>query len=179
MSAPKSAPAGLRDTPYYTSPDVVPPPWMPDRPGVVVGPQPWGPRLGTPGPDQGYALLIARRLVPDLELQPGEAEDDVIQGCLGVALKRAALFGRAPVVHDWRIAFTIWGFYDPDPPDDLLAMRLRLFEGVGNTLHHYAEARRIADMVPEATLRMTPALADSNYPERWRSLLDVATGEAA
>ena len=123
--------------------------------------------------------MIARRLAPELELQPGEAEDDVIQGCLAVALKRASLFGRAPVVHDWRIAFTIWGFYDPDPPDDLLALRRRMFEGVGNTLHHYTEARRIADIVPEATLRMTPALVDGGYPERWRSLLGVTSGDAA
>ena len=102
MSAPKSAPAGLRETPYYTSPDVVPAPWKPDRPGVVDGPQPFGPRLGTQGPDQGYALVIARRLVPELELQPGELEEDAVQGCLGVALKRASLYGRAPVVHDLR-----------------------------------------------------------------------------
>ena len=54
-----------------------------------------------------------------------------------------------------------------------------MFEGVGNTLHHYTEARRIADMVPEATLRMTPALADSNYPERWRSLLGLESGDRA
>ena len=146
---------------------------------MIDGPQPLGPRLGTPGPDQGYALVIARRLAPDLDLQPGEVEEDVIQGCLGVALKRASLFGRAPVVHDWRIAFTIWGFYDPDPPDDLLTLRRTMFEGVGNVLHHYTEARRIADMVPEATLRMTPALADGNYPERWRSLLGVTSGDGA
>jgi hypothetical protein len=178
MSAPKSAPAGLRETPYYTSLDVVPAQWKPDRPGVVDGPQPSGPRLGTQGPDQGYALAIARRLAPELQLQPGEAAEDAIHGCLGVALKRASLYGRAPVVHDLRIAFTIWGFFDGDPPDDLLALRRRLFEGVGNTLHHYAEARQIADMVPESTLRMTPALADSGYPERWRSLLGVESGDA-
>src|SRR4051794_26343457 len=177
MSAPKSAPAGLCETPYYTSPDVVPAPWSPDRPGMIDGPQPVGPRLGTHGPDQGYALVIARRLAPELELQPGEVEDDVIQGCLAVALKRASLFGRAPVVHDWRIAFTIWGFYDPDPPDDLLLIRKRMFEGVGNVLHHYTEARRIADLVPEATLRMTPALVDGSYPERWRSLLGVPAAD--
>ena len=146
---------------------------------MIAGPQPLGPRLGTPGPDQGYALLIARRLAPDLDLQAGEVEEDIIQGCLGVALKRASLFGRAPVVHDWRVAFTVWGFYDPDPPDDLLALRRAMFEGVGNVLHHYTEARRIADMVPDATLRMTPALADGNYPERWRTLLGVGPGDGA
>lgn len=144
---------------------------------MVEGPQPVGPRLGSQGPDQGYALVIARRLAPELDLQRGESEEDVIQGCLGVALKRASLFGRAPVVHDWRIAFTIWGFFDPDPPDDLLALRRTMFEGVDNVLHHYTEARRIADMVPAATLRMTPALVDSNYPERWRSLLGVEPGD--
>jgi hypothetical protein len=170
MSAPKSAPAGLRETPYYSSPDVVPDSWTPDRPGVVDGPQPSGPRLGTQGPDQGYALVIARRLAPELDLQPGEAEDDAIQGCLGVALKRASLYGRAPVVHDLRIAFTIWGFFDPDPPDDLLALRRRLFEGVGNTLHHYTEARRIADMVPESTLRLTVEDVAVAWRERWVEL---------
>ena len=31
-------------------------------------------------------------------------------------------------------------------------------------------------MVPEATLRMTPALVGSYYPERWRSLLGLESG---
>ena len=179
MSAPRSAPAGLRETPYYRSPDVVPSPWMPDRPGEVDGPQPWGPRLGTPGPDQGYALVLARRVAPELALRPGDDIEDVIQGCLGIALKRAALYGRAPVIHDWRLAFTIWGYFDPEPPDELLAVRRRLFEGVSNTLHHYGEARHITDMVPEATLRLTPALADSHYPERWRSLIGLGSADEA
>src|SRR5262245_52419573 len=146
MSAPKSAPLGLRDAPYYTSPDVVPDPWSPDKPGMVRGLQPVGARLGAHGPDQGYALTIARRLLPELELQSGERESDAVQGCLGIALRRASLFGRAPVVHDLRIAFTIWGFFDADPPTDLVAVRTPLFEGVGSTNHHYAEGRRIADL---------------------------------
>ena len=50
-------------------------------------------------------------------------------------------------------------------------LRLRLFEGVSNTLHHYDEARALVDMVPEATLRMTPAQVAAAYPERWKELL--------
>ena len=174
MSAPKSAPAGLREKPYYTSPDVVPDPWSPDRPGIVDGFQPVGARLGAQGPDQGYALTIARRLVPELQIQAAERIDDAVQGCLGIALGRASLFSRAPVVHDLRIAFTIWGYFDPSPPADLLAHRAELFEGVGNTNHHYAAGRRIADLVPESTFRMTPQQVQAAYPAHWKSLTGVS-----
>lgn len=170
MAAPKSAPAGARASRHYSSPDVVPESWNPDRPGVVEGLQPVGPRLGAQGPDQGYALTIARRLAPRVHLQGRERLDDAIRGCLGIALRRASLYSRAPVVHDLTIAFTIWGFFDAEPPDDLIARRPQLFEGVGDVNHHYAEGRTIADLVPEATLRLTPEQVAAAYPERWREL---------
>ncbi len=50
-------------------------------------------------------------------------------------------------------------------------LRARLFEGVGNTLHHYDEGRELVDMVPEATLRMSPAQVDAAYPQRWKELV--------
>ena len=174
MAAPKSAPAGLREKPYYTSPDVVPDPWTPDRPGMVQGLQPVGARLGAQGPDQGYALTLARRLVPELQIQSNERMDDAVQGCVGIALRRSSLLGRAPIVHDLRIAFTIWGYFDPSPPADLLAHRVRLFEGVGNTNHHYAAGRLLADLVPESTLRMTPQQVAVAYPARWKTLTGVS-----
>ena len=37
MAAPKSAPAGARESRYYSSPDVVPDAWSTERPGVVEG----------------------------------------------------------------------------------------------------------------------------------------------
>ena len=80
------------------------------------------------------------------------------------------MYGRAPVVHDLRIAFLIWGFFDPSPWSELVSRRRELFEGVGNTNHHYAEGRRIADMVPESTLRMTPQQVEAAYPEKWQTL---------
>ena len=168
MAAPKFA--HTRDQKYYESPDVVPDRWSPDRPGVVDGLQPVGERMGAMGPDQGFALTIAHKLAPRLRVTEDERLDDAIRGCVNIALRRASLFSRAPVVHDLNIAFTIWGFYDEQPPDDLLARRAELFEGVGNVNHHYAEGRLIADLVPEATLRMTPAEAESAYPARWREL---------
>lgn len=170
MAAPKSAPAGDRESLYYQSPEVVPDGWSPDRPGIVKGLQPTGARMGAQGPDQGFALSIAERLAPKLKLQDGERLDDAIRGCLGIALRRASLFSRAPVVHDVNIAFTIWGYFDERPPEAMLARRRELFEGVGNLNHHYAEGRRIADMVPESTLRMTPAQATMLYATRWRDL---------
>jgi hypothetical protein len=171
MAAPRFAPVAPNDeVRYYSSPDHVPGGWEPDRPGELVGPQPRGDRLGTPGPDQGFALKIANRLAPKVRLQPGEQLDDAIRGCLAIALRRASLFSRAPVVHDLTIAFTIWGFYDETPPSELVATRRSMFEGVGNTAHHYVEGRAIADLVPEATLRATPAEVAGRYPAEWRAL---------
>ena len=46
---------------------------------------------------------------------------------LNLALKRASLFGRAPVVHDLEVAFTIWGFLGAAPPE-LVALRRPLFD---------------------------------------------------
>ncbi len=172
MAAPKFAPVSpIDDARSYASPDVVPPSWKPDRPGDVIGFQPEGPRLGFQGPDQGFALKIASGFRDRLKLQPGEHIDDAVHGCLGIALRRASIFSRAPVVHDLTIAFTVWGFLDSAPPADLLVVRAQLFEGVSNTVHHYDEARQLVDMVPEATLRMTPAQVDAAYPTRWRELV--------
>lgn len=170
MAAPRYARTGAHESHYYSSPDVVPPAWSPERPGMVDGLQPVGRRMGAHGPDQGFALTIAERLAPKIRLQGQERLDDAIRGCLGIALRRASLFSRAPVVHDLTLAFTIWGFFDENPPDDLVARRPQLFEGVGNVNHHYAEARAIADLVPESTLRMTPDQVAAAYPARWREL---------
>ena len=110
-----------------------------DRPGDLVGFQPEGARLGYQGPDQGYAIKIANGFRDRLRLQPGEHVADVIQGCLGIALRRASMFSRAPVVHDLTIAFTIWGFLDGNPPSELLSQRLRVVRG---RQQHVASLRR-------------------------------------
>ncbi|HRB03837.1 MAG TPA: hypothetical protein PLP26_10760, partial [Ilumatobacteraceae bacterium] len=122
--------------------------------------------------DQGFALKIANGFKDRLQMQPGEHAADAIKGCFGVALRRASIFSRGPVVHDLTVAFTIWGFLDADPPADLVVARSALFEGVGHG-HLYAEARTIVDMVPEATLRMTPQQVAAQYPANWKALLGL------
>jgi hypothetical protein len=37
-------------------------------------------------------------------------------------------------------------------------------------VHHYKEGRAIADLVPEATLRMTPVAVAAASPVAWRTL---------
>lgn len=172
MAAPQFVPTDPVDAPRaYRSPDHVPDAWMPDRPGDLRGRQPEGVRLGYQGPDQGFGLRLANRFRDRLQLTTGESADDAVRGCLYVALRRASLYGRAPVVHDLTIAFTVWGFLDANPPVELVAARKALFAGVGNTLHHYAEGRAVAESVPEATLRMTPAQVAAAYPARWTELV--------
>ena len=104
MAAPEFVPVPpLRTVRAYESPPRRPDMWMPNRPGDLESGQPRGERYGVPGPDQGYALKIAADVfVPQLQLGQLSA-DDAVAGCLGVCLKRAALFGRAPVAHDWRV----------------------------------------------------------------------------
>src|SRR2546421_9757295 len=76
--------------------------WKADRPGEIRGGiHPSGAWMGTPGPDQGYALTLAGRFADRLVLSEGEKFEDAVAGCLGVALRRAGPFGRAPGIHGW------------------------------------------------------------------------------
>jgi len=172
MAAPQYVPVPTNDKARaYGSPDYVPGTWRSDRPADLEGRQPSGLRLGSQGPDQGFALVLAERLRPAIQVQAGESVDDVLWGGLGVALRRASLFGRAPVIFDLTVAFTIFGFLDPSPPADLVAYRRPLFEGVRQVGHHYAEARAIADSVPEATLRVPHDQIKAGYPAGWKEFL--------
>jgi hypothetical protein len=158
MAAPDYVPTPTDDKArVYTSPPWRPESWMADRPAEIDGRQPEGPRLGVPGPDQGYALKLANQFRGRLVLATGEDEDDAIAGCLAVALRRAALFGRAPMVHDLTSAFALWGFLAEASPE-LVAARREVFAGVGH-LHHYMERRAVVDAVPEELLRLPHAQA--------------------
>jgi len=171
MAAPKFAPVPTLEIPYYESPEHVPQAWNADRPAEIEGRQPEGQRLGYQGPDQGYVLTLAKRCRAKIVAAPGESVDDAVRGCINIALRRASHFGRAPVMHDLTIAFTIWGWYDSKADAALIARRSELFEGVADTNHHYTAGRCIADMVPESTLRLTPDTAASEYGQgRWRDL---------
>jgi hypothetical protein len=156
----------------YQSPPREKEPWYPVRPGELDAGQPRGERLGNQGPDQGYALSLARRFEGKPVLADGEHEADALAGAVAVALKRASLFGRAPVVHDLTVALTVWGFLVDDAPSELVELRRDLFAEVSNPIR-YVEVRRIADLVPESTLRMTPEKVAQAASSDWRALLDL------
>jgi hypothetical protein len=143
--------------------------WTQSRPSELRGTvQPAGARLGSPGPDQGYALKLARGFVDRLELVAGESPDDAVSGCTAVAMRRAARFGRAPVVYDLTLAFTLWGFLG-GAPADLVATRGPLFRSAS---HHYEAQRTIADSVRPDTLRLTPEQVATRLPD-WRELIEL------
>ncbi|HMG44890.1 MAG TPA: hypothetical protein VK611_26380 [Acidimicrobiales bacterium] len=173
MAAPEYVPQpAVQRVRSYESPPRRAGSWMGNRPGEVApGRQPQGPRLGMPGPDQGYAYVLAHRFEGRLYLTDGEHEVDAIAGCVGVALKRASVFGRAPVLHDLTVAFTVWGFLR-EAPEDLVALRKPLFAEVANP-YHYAAQRRIVDMVAEDVLRQSPQQVAEAHLKDWRALLDL------
>jgi hypothetical protein len=167
MGAPQYVPNSLNDQPRRGLDLPAPDGWAADRPAEVRGGQPAGRQMGRPGPDQGFALRLVRQFEGRLEITPGESTDDAVAGCLGVALARASLFGRAPVVHDLDIAFRIWGFLG-DAPAELVTLRKTLFESVA---HHYDHQRAIVDRVPEATLRLSHGEVAARFPSDWQLLV--------
>lgn len=138
-----------------------------DRPGALGSFQPVGPSFGRPGPDQGYALLLARSFQDRLVLTEGETREDAVAACVAVALKRASIFGRAPVIHDLEVAFTLFGFLGA-APEDLVEYRRRHLAG---SAHHHHRRCSVADQVPEATLLMNTTQVRASFPAIWRELL--------
>lgn len=126
--------------------------WYAHRP-ADYRPQPHArhrPNTGTPGPDQGYALLLAERLRERVRLTDLEHEDDVLAGAVAIALRRASMLGRAPVLGDIELALDLFGFLE-GAPEDLVEARERLFAGIA---HDYWQQRDLADLIPESTLRL-------------------------
>lgn len=175
MAAPEHVPTKVTDTVRaYASPPRRPESWSVDRPAdfAATDRQPSGTRLGSQGPDQGYALKLAHLIEGDLQLSDGEHTRDAIAGIVAVALKRASVFGRAPVIHDLRVGATLFGFLDASPDQALVELRRELIEEVGH-FHHYAELRHIADMVTPDVLRQTPEQVAARYAADWRDQLVV------
>jgi hypothetical protein len=126
--------------------------WTADRPGELAGGQPTGPLLGRPGPNIGYALLLAHRIVDRFDRADHESRDDVIGVVSELAMKRAVSFGRAPVITDVEIAARLLGYLGGAPPE-FLEWRADAVHGAD---HDYDRRRRFVDAVPDAELRMPP-----------------------
>jgi hypothetical protein len=147
----------------------VPSVWTQSRPSELLGTtRPGGKRFGSPGPDQGYALLLARRFEDRLVLAEGEAIQDALAGGTALAMRRCARFGRAPAVYDLEFGFTLWGFLGGAPPD-LVEARSPLFRSAA---HHYDAQRAIAAAVNEEALALTPEAVAARL-DRWRELITL------
>ena len=178
MAAPEFVPIRPTDRPRaYVSPPRYGDAWTAARPGEVVGhggqPDVDAGRMGAPGPDQGYLLTLVPLLRDQLHLHDGERVEDVEAGGAALALKRASLYGRAPVIHDLRVAYRVWGFLDADAPADLVAARRSRFEGIRLAGHHYPELRAVVDAVSAETLRRTPDQVAETYRSDWQSQLTL------
>jgi hypothetical protein len=144
--------------------------WRQSRVAELISPDaPRGKAIGTPGPDTGYAQLLAHELFAErVELTDGIGLEDALAAGAIVAGRRAALFGRAPVAKDVELGLTVFGLLG-GAPDDLVEWRTPRLQALS---HHYQEQRRLADAVPESTLRLDPSQAAGRLGD-WRALLDA------
>ena len=81
-----------------------------------------------------------------------EKVPDVLAVGAALAMKRAASFGRAPIVRDLEIALGLLGWLG-GAPAELIEWRRHAVHGAA---HHYAERRGIVDAVPTSLLRTPP-----------------------
>jgi hypothetical protein len=138
--------------------------WRSDRPGDLSAEQPEGPLLGRPGPNVGYAYTLGQRAKDRLRMGPFEHVHDVLAVVAEVAGKRAALFGRAPVIGDIDLAIAILG-YDGTAGDTFVAARTAAVHDAG---HSYSRRRAIVDSVPDELLRQRPQQAAADIAA-WRA----------
>jgi hypothetical protein len=79
------------------------------------------------------------------------------------------MVGRAPVLQDIELALHLFGYLE-GAPEELVEARERLFAGIA---HDYWQQRDLADLIPEPSLRLSPAgvsEAMRSDPNLWRVL---------
>jgi hypothetical protein len=132
-----------------------------NRPGDLPAGWPSGKLLGSPGPNVGYALTLANRARDRFVLAPHEHPDDAIAVVAEIAMRRAALFGRAPVMPDVEFGMRIMG-YGGDAAVDFVEWRVRAVQG---THHDYSERRALVDAIPVDVLHLVPAALPGHLQE--------------
>jgi hypothetical protein len=128
--------------------------WESNRPGDLGPRQPAGALLGTPGPNVGYAYTLANRVKDRLHLAPTEHLEDAIAVIAEIAGRRAATYGRAPVIGDVEFACSFLGYDGSAAAADFEDARARIVHGAA---HDYPRRRAIVDAVPEALFGRRPS----------------------
>jgi hypothetical protein len=126
--------------------------WYADRAGDLTVAPPVGALFGRPGPNVGYALTLARRVSDGFKVAPHEPLDDALAVVGELAMKRAASFGRAPVVADVHVAAALLG-YQNDVDPEFAAWRAHAVHGAH---HDYVARRTVVDAVADDALRAPP-----------------------
>ena len=138
--------------------------WRSDRPGDLGPGQPDGALLGRPGPNVGYAYTLAQRAKDRLRLGPFEHAHDAIAVIAEVAGKRAAQFGRAPMIGDIDLAIAVLG-YDGSASEAFVKARSAVVHEAG---HDYRRRRALVDAVPDSLLRLRAPQAAAEI-DAWRA----------
>ncbi len=154
MSQPKFSPiaqsAEVRQS-YHLG---VPQPWCFSRPAELT--RDYSPNyrtgMGDTGPDQGFAIKLAKKLSDRVVLSEDEDLHDVLAGMVAIALRRASLFGRAPVISDVLLAGKLFGYF-ADTRAELLIHRKELFSGIA---HDKYKERILVASIPENALLADP-----------------------
>ena len=139
--------------------------WRAVRPGDLGPVQPASDLMGSPGPDQGYALTLAERFHDRVQVEPPETVHDALAAGAALAMRRASMFGRAPVMADLEVGLGLLGYLGGAPPE-MVAWRRLALAGVD---HAYSRLRALVDAVPAAVLRRPPAEVGESLP-RWREI---------
>jgi hypothetical protein len=148
-------------------------PWLANRPGEVLGrTQPRGPRLGSPGPNIGYALTLVERVRERVALAPHEHFADAAAVIGELAMKRAASFGRAPVIADVEGAMLVLGYQGGVDPD-FAKWRVQAVRGAHE---EYWRRRAIVDAVDLDDLRAVPSALVPRVMEVRAKVLERANG---
>ena len=110
---------------------------------------------GARGRTSATRSSLAERARDRLALGANESADDALAVIGEVAMKRAALFGRAPVMTDIDIAASLLGYKGEVDPA-FVQWRTHAVQGAK---HEYEKRRAIVDAVADAVLRMPPQVA--------------------
>jgi hypothetical protein len=162
VTQPRFTPIESRDEVRATKHLDPPRRWTPHRPAEFRrDPGASVVRLGTAGPDQGYALRLAAALEDSIVLGHGEHREDALALAVQVALRRASMIGRAPVRGDIEFALNLLSYRTP-LSDEGVAARRATVTGVA---HDHWRCREIAASVPDEVLALGPAAVGAHAVE--------------
>jgi hypothetical protein len=146
--------------------------WKAVRPGDLdpAAARGKGVLFGTPGPDSGYALTLAEQYHGQITAVFPETAHDAESVAAQFAMRRAGVFGRAPVRGDVELGFTLFGWLG-DPPAELVEWRRK---AVARAAHDYARRTTLIETIPEWVVRHRLDDVRARMGE-WRHLLGLET----